>query len=569
MKKGIIFSAICEIDGKILILSSPLFENPFSPKVTDADRFFAGRLFYAVETVEDFHNLVNDICQARGVEAGLTEDAPSPCTSRDLLEFSPLPFYNNSLEIPPGAIHRKAWQSASIVYVVNLTKRDFVFVDGDDSNSLYSGFDPNVLVYGVPRHASEEYVDMNPAFFDGLCWATTKKLMRDFKKLSTALHKVAGDSPTETDARKELLQMVAKIEKDLDFWKKRRNLRIQRYIGEWSGKRAPAIHDSENGALADNVFGHGLSPAPFTFFVVNPVKEYVRLADTDPGALLSILTEREGKVWAEFVARRPKFFEAAPLDCLSGRERAMLLAVRPELADRVDMRCLSASDWVFLLRRRPELARLCDWYALSGADWVALLCGTRHRNVTPGEDAPQPCFAEHCQWERLSGSDWAVMLAEHPDWAACCNTARDCDGRSGWERLAGADWARLLARQPQFAAICDWDRFSGADWVALLRTRPEFADHCDWGRLGGHDWTALLLDRPEFASQCAWGKIGGADAVRLVFAHPGLADHIAWRNLSGRDWHVLLGSHPEFTSRKPADVAIDHTSQRPLAWLRE
>ena len=569
MKKGIIFSAICEIDGKILILSSPLFENPFSPKVTDADRFFAGRLFYAVETVEDFHNLVNDICQARGVEAGLTEDAPSPCTSRDLLEFSPLPFYNNSLEIPPGAIHRKAWQSASIVYVVNLTKRDFVFVDGDDSNSLYSGFDPNVLVYGVPRHASEEYVDMNPAFFDGLCWATTKKLMRDFKKLSTALHKVAGDSPTETDARKELLQMVAKIEKDLDFWKKRRNLRIQRYIGEWSGKRAPAIHDSENGALADNVFGHGLSPAPFTFFVVNPVKEYVRLADTDPGALLSILTEREGKVWAEFVARRPKFFEAAPLDCLSGRERAMLLAVRPELADRVDMRCLSASDWVFLLRRRPELARLCDWYALSGADWVALLCGTRHRNVTPGEDAPQPCFAEHCQWERLSGSDWAVMLAEHPDWAACCNTARDCDGRSGWERLAGADWARLLARQPQFAAICDWDRFSGADWVALLRTRPEFADHCDWGRLGGHDWTALLLDRPEFASQCAWGKIGGADAVRLVFAHPGLADHIAWRNLSGRDWHVLLGSHPEFTSRKPADVAIDHTSQRPLTWPRE
>jgi len=198
---------------------------------------------------------------------------------------------------------------------------------------------------------------------------------------------------------------------------------------------APSIHDSENEALADNVFGHGLFPAPFTFFAVNPVKEYVRLADTDPGALLSILTERDGKVWAEFVARRPKFFEAAPLECLSGRERAMLLAVRPELADRIDTRCLSAPDWVFLLRRRPELARLCDWYALSGADWVALLCGERHRNVMPGEDAPQPCFAEHCQWDRLSGADWALMLAEHPDWATYCNTARDCDGRNGYLRL--------------------------------------------------------------------------------------------------------------------------------------
>ena len=394
---------------------------------------------------------------------------------------------------------------------MNLTKRDFVFVDGDDSNSLYSGFDPNVLVYGVPRHISDEYVDMNPAFDHGLCWATTKKLMRDFKKLSTALHKVAGDSPTETDAWKELLKMTAKIEDDLDFWKKWRNQRVQRYIGEWSGMRVQAIHDSENEALADDVFGHNPFQASFTFATMDPVKKYVRLADTDPYALLSMLTERDGKVWAEFVARRPKFFEAAPLECLSGRERAMLLAVRPELADRIDTRCLSASDWVFLLRRRPELARLCDWDALSGADWVALLCGAHHRNVTPGEDAPQPGFAEHCQWKRLSGADWA----------------------------------------------------------ALLRARPEFAEQCDWDRLGGHDWTALLLDRPEFASRCAWGKIGGADAVRLVFARPGLADHIAWRNLSGRDWHVLLGSHPEFTARKPADVSIDHTSQRPLTWPRE
>lgn len=85
---GVVFSAICRIDGKSTVLSSPVFDNPAAPEVGDAERFFAGRLFYATETVEDFRALVLDVCKDKGVETGSVDDARSVCIARDLWDFA-------------------------------------------------------------------------------------------------------------------------------------------------------------------------------------------------------------------------------------------------------------------------------------------------------------------------------------------------------------------------------------------------------------------------------------------------------------------------------------------------
>ena len=237
VNNGVVFSAICRIDGKSTILSSPVFENPAAPEVGDAERFFAGRLFYAVETVEDFRALVLDVCKDKGVEPGCGDDARSVCIARDLWDFacgSGLPdreTVNFPIQIIRQDILEGAWQSASVVYVVNLADRDYVFSDVDDEVALFAGASsPRVFVEGTPLDLvrTGQYVDENPVFTEGLSWTRTKDLMREIDALSSALHKAADGNPT--DENKELVRLMSVVEKTFAFWKRARDVLVKEYV---------------------------------------------------------------------------------------------------------------------------------------------------------------------------------------------------------------------------------------------------------------------------------------------------------------------------------------------------
>ena len=234
---GVVFSAICRIDGKSTVLSSPVFENPAAPEVGDAERFFAGRLFYATETVEDFRALVLDVCKDKGVETGCAEDARSVCIARDLWDFacgSGLPDRETvdfPIQIILQDILEGAWQSASVVYVVNLADRDYVFSDVDDEIALFAGASsPRVFVEGTPLDLVKtgKYVDENPVFTEGLSWPRTKDLMREIDALSSALHKAADGNPT--DENKELIRLMSVVEKTFAFWKRARDVLVKEYV---------------------------------------------------------------------------------------------------------------------------------------------------------------------------------------------------------------------------------------------------------------------------------------------------------------------------------------------------